>query len=282
MPNAKDVPDAGPSSFMLVGPGGSGKTSQLWTLPKPGFLYIFDPKALDSLRGLDLEYEIFSPDIISLDVIPLEGKRAAKAMASRIMHERQPTAWVEWEEHYDEAVDSDFFKQFAWIGVDSTTTMLDAIMDYVQYLNGRLGKHPEQADYTAQINTFRNVFRALSGMAPTIVALCHEEIYKDEHTGRVTYQPLLTGRLRTRLPLLFSNIFRLETDQEKDGTAFWNIYTTGDRQHQYVRTSVKGLAPIVDGTIDDWEHPEKFGLGKIISSEEKRIKTKEGKGKKKK
>ena len=279
MPNAKDLAEAGPSSFMLVGPGGSGKTSQLWTLPQPGFLYIFDPKALDSLGGLNVDYETFSPDIISLDAIPLKSSKADKAMASRVMKVREPTAWIEWEEHFDDAVSQGFFNQYKWIGVDSTTTMLDAIMEYVQFLNGRQGKHPEQADYTAQINTFRNVMRALSGLAETLVVLCHEEIYKDEHSGRVTYQPLLTGRLRTRLPLLFSNIFRLEVDQEKDGTAFWNIHTTGDRQHQYIRTSVKGLAPILDGTIDDWDHPEKFGLGKIIANETSRITSKKGKEK---
>jgi hypothetical protein len=276
MPNAKDLDETGPSSFMLVGPGGSGKTTQLWTLPQPGFLYIFDPKATDSLQGLNMDYELFSPDLISLDAIPLKNEKADKAMASRIMKVREPAAWADWEEHFDQAVDDEFFKQYKWIGIDSTTTMLDAIMEYVQFLNGRQGKHPEQADYTAQINTFRNVMRALSGLAETIVVLCHEEIYKDEHTGRITYQPLLTGRLRTRLPLLFSNIFRCEVEQEKSGHAFWSMHTTGDKQHQYVRTSVKGLDPVVDATIDDWKHPEKSGLGAIIAAEQSRLTSKKG------
>ncbi|KKL07321.1 hypothetical protein LCGC14_2587250, partial [marine sediment metagenome] len=46
MPNAKDNPDIGKAKFLLLGPTGSGKTSQILTLPGKTFCYLFDPSSL--------------------------------------------------------------------------------------------------------------------------------------------------------------------------------------------------------------------------------------------
>lgn len=257
MANTKNLQGSDHESVLLIGTPGSGKTTQFRTLAAHGkmFLYVFDPNALSSLEGADIEYEMFSPDLLDINVRPLSNK----AKADRIIQADEPTTYPRWEKHFDEAYNSGFFDKFDYIGIDSFTTFSDAVMDRVLYLNGRLGKQPEQDDWSAQMITIQNVARTLSTLTKLFVATAHEEVRQDELTKRVFWQPVLTGRLRTRIPLLFSNIFRCVSDQGQ-----WFFDTVSDREHQYVRTSIKGLEPEIDVTIKDFERAGDYGLGAIL------------------
>lgn len=256
MPNARDVQGAAYESVLLIGNAGSGKTTQFRTLPGRGFLYIFDPNALASLAGADIEYEAFLPDLLDINVHPLaKDKKETKGVKSE-----EPLSYPQWEKHFDDAYASGYFDQFDWIGMDSFTTFSDAVMDRVQYLNGRFGKHPEQADWTSQMMTIQSVFRSLAAMDKLFVATAHEEWKQDDLTKKVWCQPVMTGRLRIRIPLLFSNMFRCFAE---DGR--WFFQTTADRQHDYMRTSIRGLKPEEDVTIEDWDHPTRSGLGAILA-----------------
>ena len=66
--NTKDI---GKPSFLLLGPTGSGKTSQILTLPGKTFCYLFDPSSLATLKGHDIEYELFLPKKVSTAAISL-------------------------------------------------------------------------------------------------------------------------------------------------------------------------------------------------------------------
>ena len=57
MPNALNATedDVGKPKFLLVGSTGSGKTAQILTLPGKTFAYIFDPSALATLKGYDID-----------------------------------------------------------------------------------------------------------------------------------------------------------------------------------------------------------------------------------
>lgn len=262
MPNAKDAHGIAHHNVMLIGPGGSGKTCQVHTLPGRGFAYFFDPNALATIEGLDLEYEIFSPDLLDINVKPL----SSKATPDNIIEVGEPTAYIKWEADFEERYYDGFFDAFDFIWLDSFTTFADAVMDRVQFLNKRAGKHPEFADWTAQMVTVHNVVRTIASMNKLLITVCHDEYQKDERTGRVFYQPVLTGKLRTRIPLLFSNIFRTEAESTSEGTNFL-FHTASDSLHQYVRTSkrVKEVVdPEMDVTIEDFSEPTRYGLGAIL------------------
>lgn len=264
MPNAKDVQGQDHLSFLLVGSPGSGKTTLFRTLPGRGFLYIFDPNALASLEGMDVEYEIFSPDLLDINVQPL--KAANNKEKFKAMKAKEPVAYVEFEQMLDDHLDSGYLKSFDWVGMDSFTTFSDMVMDRVTWMNDRFGKQPEQADWSAQMMTIQNVSRSITGQNKMLVCTAHEEIKQDEKTKQILVQPWLTGKLKVRLPLLFSNIYRCVSDS---GEYF--VQTTNHGMYKYMRSSLKGLgAEDIDVTIPyDKEKgmfidPQEYGLGKLL------------------
>jgi hypothetical protein len=232
-----------------------------WTLPGRGFIYIFDPNAVASLEGLDVDYEIFSPDLLDINVHPLSSKKAA----DKVIKATQPLAYVKFEEKLDEHLESSFLESYDWVGMDSFTTFSDAVMDRVSWMNERFGKQPEQADWSAQMMVIQGVARSITHRNKMFIATAHEEYKQDEKTKIILAQPWLTGRLKIRLPLLFSNIYRTVAD---DGKFF--IQTTPYGMHKYMRSSLKGLEPEIDVTIPVDPHkrrfvnPQEHGIGRLL------------------
>jgi hypothetical protein len=270
MPNAKDVQGSDKSSFLIVGPPGSGKTTQFWSVAEAcfnslgdrgrGFIYIFDPNCLESIRGLDVDYEEFSPDKLDINVKPLSSKKNP----DNIINPIEPVAYVEWERHFDNMIDSGTFNKYAWFGFDSFTTFSDMVMDRVQWLNERSGKHPEQADYTAQMQTIRNVARTLAARNKLFIATGHEDLKRDDMLQRVVAQPYLTGKLKLWLPILFSNILRAEANGGK-----YSLFTVSDRMHRYVRCSLRGFPAELDTTIEtdndgNFIRAARWGIGRML------------------
>lgn len=270
MPNAKDLKgDETSHNFLLVGTPGSGKSTQYLTLPGRGFIYIFDSSALASIEGMDVDYEDFLPDALDINVVPLRKSTdpsKGEKPRDKVFKAKEPTAYTEWEKHFEDALESKFFDNYDWIGFDSYTTFADAVMDRVLWLNGRLGKQPEQDDWSTQMVTIRNVSRTITALGKVWIATAHEEPIKDELTQRVFWQPLLTGKLKTRIPLLFSNIWRTESD----GDSFF-FKTRNDRQHPFARCAIKGLeneidCSVPDAAFKDLTTAQNYGLGKILKT----------------
>lgn len=261
MQNARDLKGVNHLSFLFVGGPGSGKTSLYWTLPGRGFIYIFDPNSLASLEGMDVDYEIFSPDLLDINVHPLSSKKSA----DKIVKAGEPKAYVKFEEKLDEHLDSGFLEKYDWIGMDSFTTFSDAVMDRVSWMNERFGKQPEQADWSAQMMVIQGVARSITHRNKMFIATAHEEYKQDEKTKIILAQPWLTGRLKIRLPLLFSNIYRCVSD---NGQYF--IQTSPYGMHKYMRSSLKGLDGELEVTIPvdpktrRFVDPQSHGIGKLM------------------
>lgn len=248
MPNARDAHATSTHKVILLGDTGSGKTSQFLTLPGKKFIYLFDANAILSLRGFDLDYEEFLPDNLNLSVKSLtKGKGDATTNYASTM-------FVEWEKDFKNKVESGFFDQYDWVGFDSATTFLDLIMDRVLTINGRAGNWPQQDDYGPQMQVFTNVCRTLVSLGKNIFMTGHLETKKDELVGRIFRQPMMTGRLRTKIPLLFSDIFVCEVENDGRGRISHKLMTAPDRLTTTVRTALKNIEPFEDVTID-WKKP---------------------------
>jgi len=274
MANARDYKRRS-EKFLLVGPTGSGKTSQFMTLPGKKFLYIFDPNALNTIKGQDIDYELFTPDILNMNIHSL-----SKGVKDRKGTPDEPTTYPDWELDFEKKIRDGFFDKYAALGFDSFTTFADIVMDRVQYLNGRLGKQPEQADWAAQISTIANVIRTATSLDLIFFATAHEELKQDEYTKKVVSQIVLPGKLRIKLPLLFSEIYHTEAEPpgaDTEGKANYWIQTVTDRQKTLARCTLN-LPPRVNVTIEDRAHPEKYGLGKILNQGGDRIKSSSDKG----
>lgn len=262
MPNANEPGNIAPHRFLVLGDTGSGKTTQFLTLPGKKFAYLFDSNALLTLRGHDVDYEEFLPDQLNLSVHSLsKDKGGDKTTAYKSDMYRQ------WEKDFDDRVSSGFFDPYDVIGMDSATTLLDLIMDRVLTINGRAGQWPQQDDYGPQMMTFTNICRTLTSMGKTIYMTGHLEYKQDELTKRIYRQPMMTGRLRSKIPLLFSDIFLAEADSDGKGNTIYKFQTVKDRMNTAVRTSFRGLEAFEDVTLD-WNKPlENQGLGRLLRLE---------------
>lgn len=266
MPNARDAHVTSKHKILALGDTGAGKTSQILTLPGKKFAYLFDPNAKLSLRGYDVEYEEFLPDEFNLAIHSL-----AKDKGDKPNRPIQSTLYQEWEKDFNDKISGGFFEGYEWICFDSATTFLDLIMDRVLSINGRFGQWPQQDDYGPQMLTFTNVVRSITAGGKGVYMTGHLDVRQDDLTKRIFRQPMMTGRLTKKIPLLFSDIFVCEAENDGQGKVNWKIQTVPDRMTTCVRTSIKGLEPFEDVTIDWSQPPEGQGVGGLINWETKQM-----------
>lgn len=271
MPNAKDAIGIQPHKFLMLGTTGSGKTSQILTLPGKKFMYLFDPNAILSIRGHDVDYEEFYATDLTLDVKSLSAVApgSTERKGDKIMGKKASEVYLAWEKDFAAKMESGFFNNYNVIGMDSCTTFLDLIMDRILTINGRPGQFPGQDDYGPQMVTFTNVVRTLAGMGKMIYFTGHIELEKDELSQTIYRVPVMTGKLKSKIPLLFSDIFSMECSNDGKGNVSYKIQTVQDRRTPTVRCSFKGLQPYEDVTID-WSKPVVGqGIGGILMREQK-------------
>lgn len=265
MPNAKDVTGIQKHKILLLGNTGSGKTTQFLTLPGKKFLYIFDPNALLSIRGHDIEYEQFLPTDMSFDIKSLDKDVKGDAVMGR----KSSEVFVAFEKDYEAKKKSGFFNDFDVIGIDSATTLLDLIMDRMLTINGRPNQFPRQDDYGPQMITFTNIMRELTGLGKIVMLTGHLKTDKDELTQRIVQLPLFTGQLREKIPLLFSDIFKMEASTDQKGNVSYLMHTVPNQRETPIRCSIRGLKPVENVTVDWSKPPIEQGLGALIVNEKR-------------
>lgn len=264
MANARDVTSDAPKKILLLGDTGAGKTTQFLTLPGKKYAYLFDPNAKLSLRGHDVDYDEYLPDPINAAIKPLTKEKAGD----------RPTAtgsdvYLQFEREFNERLTNGFFEPYDWIAFDSATTLLDLMMDRVLTINGRYGHWPNQDDYGPQMVAFINLCRNITAMNKGIFVTGHLEDRQDKLTKKIGRQPMMTGRLIAKIPLLFSEVLGADCDVSSEGTPQYSLQTVKDKEFALVRTSIKGLEPFENVTIDFTKDPVGQGLGGILEWERK-------------
>ena len=147
MPNAKDATSLQTARrILLLGDTGNGKTTQILTLPGRKFVYIFDPNALLSLKGYDLDYEEHLASLVPAAVASLSKGKPADAPSINASD-----VYTKFEAEFERRLKGGFFDQYDWICFDSSTTLLDLMMDRVLTINGRFGQWPNQDDFGPQM-----------------------------------------------------------------------------------------------------------------------------------
>jgi len=262
MPNATDAMKSAKHKFLMLGDTGGGKTTQFLTLPGKKFMYLFDPNAILSLRGHDVDYEEFLPDNLNLSIRSLSKDRGDKLTnyASEVYND--------WQKDFDKKLNDGFFDQYENIGFDSATTFLDLIMDRVLTINGRGGSWPQQDDYGPQMVGFTGVVRTLASLNKTLYMTGHLETKQDDLTKRILRSPMMTGRLKTKIPLLFSDILICDAENDGQGKINYRLNTVPDRMTPTIRCSFKGLKAFENVTLDFSKPLVGQGLGGFVMREQ--------------
>jgi len=269
--NARDAHATALHKILMLGDTGSGKTTQFLTLPGKKFMYLFDPNAILSLRGYDVDYEEFLPDQLSLAVKSLKTSGEQRIAKGDVSTVTKSDLYQRWEKDYNERIAGGFFADYDWVGFDSATTLLDMIMDRVLTINGRFGQWPNQDDYGPQMLTFTNICRQLTSMGIQAYMTGHLETKQDQVTKKIQTRPMMTGRLVNKIPLLFSDIFALDVVLDEKGKPSYRMQTVPDTMMKTIRTSIKGLEPYENITIDFAQQVEGQGLGGILAWEKKQL-----------
>lgn len=262
MPNAKDLAASNQIRFLLAGYMGSGKSTQALTLPGRKFAYVFDPNALQAWRGADIDYELFTPDVRDLDISvkTLKANLGDRPAGGR---RPEPKTYQEWEEDFEGRVSDGFFKDYDWLIFDSFTMFLETIMDRVQWLNGRLGKQPEQADWGAQMMTCQNAWRVLANLPLSVLATAHLDLRQNDTSKKIYHHLMMTGRLRVRIPLLFNNIYVMHADRDAKDKPLFLAQTVPDKEFPTIRSQFHAN-PMEDVTIHDFSRADQFGIGALM------------------
>ena len=94
----------------------------------------------------------------------------------------------------------------------------------------------------------------------TVYITAHDKLIQDELTKKIVNELVLTGQLKTRIPMLFSDIMKFQCEDEK-----FSMLTQPDRYNIKIRRSLPNLDAVVDVTIKDFQSPQDYGLGKLLN-----------------
>lgn len=276
-------PSLAKPNILLIGSGGSGKTTLLRTLPGRTFVFVTDPNSLQTLQGTpNLDFAYFPPDALQYNVQVLSNAKrehhrarsqaalyASATNGSQSLHE-EPTAYQRLEA-FSKTFLSSHLPSYDNIAFDSCTTLGNIIMDRVLFENDHPGRHPEQADYTAQMAALLHLLRAYTAIPDKVViALAHEELRSEgpENSGApLLYQPIFVGKNRISVPILFSEVFHTFVDTYTTPISY-KLRTTHDNLRQYVRSTlheeeIDVTLPLAFPSIPN---PESFGLARILAT----------------
>jgi len=247
--------------ILCIGSTGSGKSALIWSLPGRKFVYAFDPNTIATIQGCpDCDVIEFYPDFLEMDATLKGFNKGAKSdkPASR----REPTTYMEWVDHINGFVETEGFKDYDWLVMDSATFLVRAAMDRQLYINGRYGDIEDLGDYRVVGSKLSDIFRNMPSLGINIYTTGHFQVYQDDKTKRIVTQLSLPGSARATLPLGHTDVLKAEF---VGGDSRYIVRTVPEPKGlQEIRTSMRGLDDEEDVTIKDFRNATHFGIGKLL------------------
>lgn len=239
----KEDPRTGTYNAIIYGGLGTGKTSLLKTCRRPLHVDSFDPggtRVLKDEKGIycDTRWEVEDPS--------------------------HPTVAVEWDKAFHRRKKMGYFDALGTLALDNATTWSQVIMYEIMKKAGRAGGVPYQQDWLPQMTVIENAMRIFLALPCDCILICHDDADKDEITGRMFVHPMLTGKLKRRVPLLFDELYYAQTKETSKGIEY-QLLTRNTGLYQ-ARTRLGK-----DGQLLTYEKPDIKGiLAKVgMSTEDK-------------
>jgi hypothetical protein len=202
---------------LVMGDYGTGKTKSLATLPGPLALFQFDPGGANSLE----------PEIQNGAPIYIFDYSADDPAS--------PKAFRQFEKDLREMKKDGYLDEFKAVALDSLTTFADVLMSTILHANGRAPREgnlnlnhkagqvvavPEIRDYQVQMVTMADFLGFFCGIQPHFICNAHITLEKDEVSGRMYSFPLVTGKLKQQIPLLFDEVYVARATSKSGGMEY--------------------------------------------------------------
>ena len=258
MPSAKDLSPI-KKNILNIGPTGSGKTTLFTTIPGKKFIYMFDPSGLNSIAGLDIDYEHFAPDSNIGLRRSMKGQRDPRASKSQ-----EPVAYANFEDHFEDMIANDFY-DYDVVGFDSLTKLQDIILDRQLWINSRYGQVPELSDYRIIGITMMTLFSEAVTHRPITYITGHTDTTKDENEGRIIDQFDIVKNLRRQLPRDLTDMWVSHAEKGGDKGGKFLIQTMPDKRNPNAKNSMN-LNFMEDVTLDPKKSREEQGIGKFLKA----------------
>lgn len=187
---------------LIYGPMGSGKTNVLRTCRLPVLVHSFDPGGTKTIRDEIKDGKIFADTRYEVE------------------DAKNPTAFKAWDAEYHRLKQGGIFNQVGTFALDSATTWSQAAMNVTLKVAGRAGGTPQQNDYLPTMVMLEAAIKDMCGLPCDIVLIAHEDVDKDEATGRMMVGPGFIGKLKQRIPILFDEIYCATTKEVPTGVNY--------------------------------------------------------------
>lgn len=222
-----DDPRSKTYNLLVYGGLGTGKTTLLKTVRRPLHVDSFDPGGTKVLEGeeeiyCDAQWEIEDPF--------------------------KPTVAVAWDKAFHHRKKIGYFDALGTYALDSATTWGQDIMYEIMKKAGRAGGVPFQQDWLPQMTVLENAMRQFISLPCDCILICHDDSDKDEISGRMFVHPLITGKLKRRIPLLFDELYYAMTKETSKGTEY-QLLTRNTGLYQARTRLGKG------GELETYEEP---------------------------
>lgn len=186
-------------SAFIMGYYSSGKTTLLGTARGPIVIASFDPRntiVLEQLFKDDIGKRIFIREYWTEDL-------------------DNPSAFKRWQQDMREDKRTGLFKEIGTYAIDSMTTWIDAIVTQFCATNGRDGGKLEIQDYQIIYTSVKKGIRHCQNLGCDFLMTAHLIDEKDDKTGRVWAQIDTYNRLRSRVPLLFTEKWLINANKDE-------------------------------------------------------------------
>lgn len=208
MANAKNISLDDPMKVLIYGPSGSKKTILASTFPDPHFVD-FD-NGMRTLRGRDVNYiTVNNRPTNDEDFIELFGEKKAKLSG----YEKGVMLIEHW---------ANTLTREQTLIVDSLTFLNDYALAHVLKLQNQ--KTPRIQDWGATQKLLEMILEQLNNVECNLIIICHEQFTKDEESGIISWLPLTIGKLATKIPVYFDEVWRSYSEQKGGGKNMETLY----------------------------------------------------------
>lgn len=241
---------------VLYGGLGTGKTFSLRTAVSPIYIMSFDPGGSKVLANRIANHPYPNTCIESGDIL----------VDSRFEVEdpKKPGSFALWDKQYEILKRSGFFNSIGTFVIDSMTTWAQCALNEVLKRAGRTAGVPQQNDWFPQMVLLENAIRDFISLPCHCILIGHDAVSKDEVTGKIYKDLMITGKLVRRIPLLFDEIYFATTKQTSKGTEYFFATKATSTYQARTRLGAGGL-------LEEMESPDfKQILRKVgLSAEDK-------------